>query len=640
MPAAASQHLAYGQNLPPAKSAITVTPPATTASTLAAVATLIRPAETALQSFSYPPPSSRGASNPIRLTLMSESTLPEQEPNDSAENAQPVALPAHILGRFGSNGDRDWYTFSAKKSERLWIEITSQRLGLPTDPAFLIQHLTISDKGQPLALDIATADDQSRAQDTVDPRRQFSNDDPAVLFTAPDDGSYRLLVRDLYATPHAEPRYCYVLTIRPPKPDFSLMMLTGMTDPNNNPQTLPGGALLRRGGSLPIDVIALRREGFDGEIRVSAESLPPDVTASPAIIGPWSDSTSLVLQAANDVALTLPPIASLSVQGRANIAGAEVVRPARPMEAMGLLQDGDIRATVRAVHEIPLVLRDDVTPPCSISAGSANGEPIRMARGGKLQVPVRITRNGDFKDAVSMAAVGLHAQLRAAQFTMEAGKTEQTLDIDVDPSAPSGSFTFILRADPLVKYVRSPELARQAAEDLKRISQLVEEARKGGEPAKQALLDAEQARQRAEQRASETKLRADPKESRLLIACQPVAIQIVDAPFTLTFTPLTLKAGAAVPVSFTVSAAKHFGFDDDIRFQFLPLDDSTYVSFNDKSNVLAKAQMQAPLSARAATNAKPGAHAFRLRAEYRFNNRDLSVEVPIEVTISPPDAKP
>ena len=67
--------------------------------------------------------------------------------------------------------------------------------------------------------DVLSTDDQTRTWDNLaDPRRKISCDDPAVLFTAPSDGSYRILVQDLCGSAQGDPRLFYLLTVRPPQP--------------------------------------------------------------------------------------------------------------------------------------------------------------------------------------------------------------------------------------------------------------------------------------------------------------------------------------------------------------------------------------------------------------------------------------
>jgi len=57
-----------------------------------------------------------------------------------------------------------------------------------------------------------------RIPDDGDARLRFRATDPALAFAAPEDGTYRLLVRDLYASGQGEARFFYLLVSGPASP--------------------------------------------------------------------------------------------------------------------------------------------------------------------------------------------------------------------------------------------------------------------------------------------------------------------------------------------------------------------------------------------------------------------------------------
>ncbi|CAA9387586.1 MAG: hypothetical protein AVDCRST_MAG64-1024 [uncultured Phycisphaerae bacterium] len=815
-PGAASRHTVYGRNLPggaPAdglagpdgrpleKLAVSIQAPADPAAAAPAVETLIRPAEAGIPTFTYRLQSPAGWSNGVRLALAGSAAAPvaaEQEPNDALDKAQALTLPAQVLGRFSPTNDRDWYTFTAKKGEQLWFEVTSQRFGLPTDPSLVVQFMPLDAKGQPAVDDkgkpvpvqeVVQADDQKRAgvdmANELDPRRRIDISDPALLFTAPQDGTYRLLVRDLYASAQGHPRFFYLLTARPAQPDFALLAF--VPRPNaEQPTVYAGGAALRKGGSIPVEVIAMRREGFTGEIRLSADALPAGVTAPPAVIAPWTDTTTLVLSAAADAA---PAVAAINVTGKAAVNGAEVARPARTLEVMQKPAEGNNKPPARVVAQLAVAVRDDVpSAPASVVAGTP-GTPIRMARGGKITVPVKVARAGDFAGALQLTPVGLAPQMTAQPLAVEAGATDKTLDIELTPEAPSGAFTFVLRGEPVVKYTRSPEVAARAEADKARgavvmtesqaalqaaqaaaqaavqaqqqaqnllntatqqrdaantalqqaqaamktadtqAAQLktaaegaaakskaaadavaaaaagadeaaeqaaataaaqakaeadaaqvasdnaakaaadqaavvktatetlatMEKAKADAEAAlktateanaaataaatkaQQELTDATQFKQRADQQAAQVAQLMAPKDVKFLLASTPVAVEIVPSPFALTVPALTVKAGAKDPVALPLKAVREFGFADAVTFDLLPAEGVNGVAFGENGNTLAAGADQGNLLFRADAATKPGDHAFKLRARYKFNNKDLFTDLPLPVTVTPAD---
>src|SRR4029077_8886930 len=87
-------------------------------------------------------------SNTPNLGFAKAPIIIEQEPNNQPTAAQKVSLPCEYVGQFYPQDDRDWITFDAKKGDAYWIEVISQRLGLPTSPFVLIQRVTKDDNGK------------------------------------------------------------------------------------------------------------------------------------------------------------------------------------------------------------------------------------------------------------------------------------------------------------------------------------------------------------------------------------------------------------------------------------------------------------------------------------------------------------
>src|SRR5436305_7614125 len=80
--------------------------------------------------------------------------------------------------------------------------------------------------------------------------------DSRLRFDPPASGEYRVRVSD--ARGQGGPNHAYRVTVRPPRPDFSVSV---------NP-TAPS---VWKGGALPMTVTADRREGFDGQSHLGVE---------------------------------------------------------------------------------------------------------------------------------------------------------------------------------------------------------------------------------------------------------------------------------------------------------------------------------------------------------------------------------
>ncbi len=251
----------------------------------------------------------------------------EKEPNDDPAKAQALTLPCEVDGQFYPRNDQDWFSFQAKQGEVYWIEVYSQRLGLPTDPVLLVQQVKKDDKGVETATDLQSSDDGP--PNIGGTFFDTTCDDPVYKFVAPAEGTYRVMVRDLYSASRSDPRYVYRLSIRPPQPDFRLVAVPRFPPNNADPnQTQPSiwNPLLRKGGTEIIEVLAFRRDGFDDEITVTAENLPAGVTAAPITLGPGQSTSLLVLSAADGAA---EATSLVKVTGKAKIGPGEVSRVAR-----------------------------------------------------------------------------------------------------------------------------------------------------------------------------------------------------------------------------------------------------------------------------------------------------------------------
>jgi hypothetical protein len=424
---------------------------------------MIQPVETGIDGFTYRWPSPLGPANPVFIGVARAPVVLEHEPNTTPGQAQAVTLPCEVAGRFYPRGDVDWVTFEAKKGDAYWIEVISQRMGVPSDPTFLVQQVKKNDKGEEQLTDIRAEDDFNANAGGL--AFSLSTDDPRFRFSAPEDGTYRVMVRDV-AYGH-DARLAYRLVIKTEEPDFRLLATEQY--PTNQPQQQlnPWGILLRKGGTEQINVYADRRDGFDGEITVSVEGLPGDVQCIPSVIGPGRNGTALVLKAQEGAAEWAGEI---KVVGKAKAGDRELVRVARTGTlvwpfvqngAMGLSRLSDGLALAVSGTELAEFVAD------------SEAKVWEMCRAGTLSIPVKVARRGEFKGALAFNAVDVPQNVQANNFTVNGDQGEGNLPININANAPLGTFTFFLRADTQVSYKQNPEAAAAAAEAKKKHDQAV-----------------------------------------------------------------------------------------------------------------------------------------------------------------------
>lgn len=700
----------YGRNLPggtPVEGAcglekLEVTVPAPAEPGAPASETVVRPADASADFVRWQLVSEAGRSNSVRFLLLEGAPGREAEPNDAPEQAMAVTPPAFVAGRFHPAGDRDGFVFEAKKGDRLWIEIFSQRFGWPTDPQIVLQQVTVGDKGAWRVQELQEADDQPTPLPAMggnmERRYRAGPEDPAVLWTAPQDGRYRVLVRDLHgAGALAESGSGYVLVVRPARPDVRLVAFPVENFRTEN-RVASKSTVLRRGGTERVRVVAFRREGFDGAIRVEAEGLPPGVSARPVVLGPGDTSVDFVLQAAPDAPAFAGP---LRLVGRAQIGGATVTRPVRGAEVVWRADTEREPIATRVTETLGLAVDPSFTVPVSVRLGE--GERYRTSRGGKLKIPVKLVRQGESKDLaqakIKLTAAGLPGRgndrpIQAKELTLEMAKPEGELELEVTEKAAPGVLSLTVTGEVDLSYVRTPERVGALQAEERRVGEVLQELagelKKAREEHAQAEREAQKARaafekvkasgtaeaplkeaeeklkaaEEARAKAAEAERRAQDlvkagealkkelagelkkatdlakeKKVKTWLAALPVELEIVAVPIVLK----PPAGGTAVPAGgsaeIELELERHFGFDGEVKLEAsVPggtgLKAAGPVTF-------APGQAKAKLALSADKGAKPGsAPALTLKAQLKFNGRTIPFEDRLEVRVVEPPPPP
>jgi hypothetical protein len=191
----------------------------------------------------------------LELPVVRETLYVATEDN----SPQAIELPAMISGCIELPKDRDAFRFTAKKGQKIVLRAESQSLGFELDAV-----LEVTDAA---GKSLAEADDSGKEHD------------PALTFTAPADGEFVAVIRDLYS--HGGLRYAYRLTIGEETPDYRLTLAAD-------------SFTLTPGKPLEIPVAVDRKNGFAGEIEITAEGLPAGVTADAVKSLPSGDTAKAV----------------------------------------------------------------------------------------------------------------------------------------------------------------------------------------------------------------------------------------------------------------------------------------------------------------------------------------------------------
>lgn len=259
---------------------------------------MLEPFSAGIDAVPYALATPAGRSNTVMISLSSTAPVLEAEPNDQPAQSQKVTAPGEIAGQFQTRGDVDCFTFDAKARDTYWLEVLAHRTGSAADPVVTIDQVKLNDKGEETLTRITALDDDATNPlpnlfDTV-------NDDTAVKFVAPSDGTFRITLRDRYGAARGDVSLGYRLAIRPETPDFRVVGIPSALTPPAQRQAAPSGITLRRGDNFPIFVMAFRRDGFTGPVTVTAEGLPPGVTCPEVTLGAAPSSGILVFTSTED----------------------------------------------------------------------------------------------------------------------------------------------------------------------------------------------------------------------------------------------------------------------------------------------------------------------------------------------------
>ncbi|TCO92832.1 hypothetical protein EV701_105109 [Chthoniobacter flavus] len=393
---------------------------------------LLHPAAATVDGFSYRLPSPH-ASNPVFISFTNEPVVVEHEPNNAPNEAQKLTPPCEVAGQFFPAGDEDFYTFDAKKGDVWWIEVISQRLDLPTDPFVVIQR------------ESANAQEAYGADTNIGGVRfNTASNDPAVRFEAKEDGAYHVKVCDLFGTAHNDPRNVYRLVIRKASPDFRLMTVAEPPPEKKDDRKVePYTALLRADGTIAIRVLAFRQDGFAGDIELHAEGLPAGVTCQPTTI-PAGANEGVVLLTSGEKPERWA--GSIRVIGKAKVGDTELAHEARGGAVCWSVTDATQDA-VRPRLTRDVVLAVSAAEPAPISLVVTDNKRWEATVGGKLEIPLKIKRHGEFKEALKLKAEGAPGLDAAKEIDVAANAETATATIDLAAAkVPAGEYTVHFQA--------------------------------------------------------------------------------------------------------------------------------------------------------------------------------------------------
>ncbi len=384
----------------------------------------------------------------------------EIEPNNDSREVQKITLPFDVTGSFFPAADVDCFEFEAKQGETWWIEVASERLGRPTDPSIIVQRVNKSEANE-VVTDIA------EFNDIPSPMKPSSNgyayDGPPYdggtldligKLDIKENGFYRLQLTDLFGGTRNDDRNQYRLIIRQAAPDFALAAWgLHMELRNGDRNALSKPISLRAGGTIALEVVVVRRDGFDGDIDLSMSGLPPGVTAAGLKIPTGKSRGIMLITAAENAPFGF---ANASFVGTSTIDSQVAVRPVQMAQMAWPVPDawGEIPSP-RLVDGVPVSITESEIAPMSIVA--TEQKVWEVDSGATLTIPLTIIKRSDFSGTVIQLNTLGEGFERVPRFDIPL--TADTADARIDLSAlqtPPGDYQIAFFGPAVAKYRYDP----------------------------------------------------------------------------------------------------------------------------------------------------------------------------------------
>ena len=214
------------------------------------------------------------------------------------DNGTRLTFPQMVNGCIDRPGAVDIYTFEGHQGEEIVAEIFARRMNSPLDTT-----LKLTD---PAGRVIQYNDDYPRPNIGI----QTHNSDSYIRCRLPTAGIYRLLVSDTQS--QGGPAYFYRLRLDRPRPGFELY-------------ATPSALNIPAGLNFPLTVTIVRRDGFNGEVKLELLGAPNGTTISGNPIPPDRDRIVMTLAVPQQCS---EQTCKITLRGTAMVSGQPIVRSA------------------------------------------------------------------------------------------------------------------------------------------------------------------------------------------------------------------------------------------------------------------------------------------------------------------------
>jgi len=337
----------------------------------------------------------------------------ESEPNNGAEDATRVSHVTSFAcnGVISEPGDIDHFIFTAKKGEVYEVDVFARRLGSPLDVVMQVRR--VEDNSN-----VGTNDD-SRGLDAYG------------RITIPEDGEYRLMIRDHLDAGGND--YVYRAEISPVRP-FLEVRLPHFDDNNRQSrQTIN----VPRGNRIGIPFLVSKAD-FSGAVSIEPQDLPAGISYSIPDYPITPEQIPVIFEATEDAPLAG---ALVNVRGTQKVEESPVSGDYRQsVDLVWIANEGtyisvDVpRMAVSVAERAPFSVRAEV-------------DSVPIVHGGAADIRVIASRDEGFAETIRCKMLFTPPGIgRPEQIEIPGDQTEATYRVNADGNARPGVYPLIISA--------------------------------------------------------------------------------------------------------------------------------------------------------------------------------------------------
>jgi len=342
------------------------------------------------------------------------------------------ALPAALNGRIAEPGEADRYRVRVKTGERWRVRVYGRSLGTPLDPSLTIRKVGAES-------DEITADDSTLSdRDFWGMSRQIQRKelmDPAVIWQPKEDGEYLIGITDMRGL--GEATSVYRIEVEPARDEINTFIQARVIDMVECPRL--ASIAVPQGGRWTVNVNLADAPGsaYKGELDLVVTGLPEGVRMIAPRVRAGQRQVPVQFVAEAD---TKPQTALITLTCKAADGTPLVSRSQQTFAFLG--HSGGHAWHSFAVDQYAFAVteaapyRVDLVPPS-----------IPLSQNGELSLPVKITRQPGFDEAVEFQFDWVPGGVEGEPtVTIPAGESEGLLRLSATGSAVPGTYRLALTA--------------------------------------------------------------------------------------------------------------------------------------------------------------------------------------------------